>query len=134
MFFLLQALPNKDSLNPDIALWIIGTLILVILSGVALFKWAFNTVISAAKSGWSRFEEKHDEAMSHLSEMKGIQIKFEQKQDVMNQQIQEIRYSQLNMAKVVTEIKVKPGGIEEILNLEEELKKRKKKRQELEGA
>jgi len=141
MLTLLQALPPEESLNPKIALWIIATLIGVIVSGFLFFKWVFREVKGLFVLGWKEVQTAHNEGMDHLETMSDIltqvnnnQIKFEQKQDIMNQQLQEIRYSQLNMAKLATEIKVRSGGVEEIISLEKELKKKKEKRRELEGA
>jgi hypothetical protein len=138
--FILQSLPPEEALNPQIAVWIIGVLLAVIASGVLFFKWAAARVATMAYNGWTKVEKIHDEGIAELKDIKTNQGKMLTKQEIHGlkldnaiQQIKEVRYSQVTMAKLVVEVVVQEGGKEELDKLEKailEERERLRKREE----
>ena len=104
---LLQAMPPQEALNPEIAYWIIGTLLLTIASMVAFMKWVFTKTGQAGVKVWTKIESLHKEGIQELKEVKETQIAMQAEQQAIKQGIDETKYSVQTLSEKAIEIQTK---------------------------
>ena len=90
---LLQTLPPVEALNPEIAYWIIGTLLATIATMVLFMKWVFTKAGNAGIVVWKKVENLHKEGIEELRNIKDTQTRIEVKQDAIKLSIDETKYA-----------------------------------------